>query len=104
MTLKDKTLNTTPREWKHRDVLIMVQQLSIALLITASFHKLIKKNDCRLEKHEMEEDTGFDWKLLSHKGWDRWPAHKLQRRWRQIKRYYLRKYHDYNDNPTPSGQ
>lgn len=82
MTLKDKTLYTTPRgPWKHRDILILVRQL---------------------EKHEMEEDTGFDWKLLSHEGWDRWPADTLRRRWKQIKKYYLRKFHDYHENPSPS--
>ncbi|EGG00914.1 uncharacterized protein MELLADRAFT_67427 [Melampsora larici-populina 98AG31] len=63
-----------------------------------------EKNSRRMDKQEMEEDTGFDWKLLIHEGWDRWPADKLRRRWRQIKRYYLRKYHDYDENPSPSAQ
>ncbi|KAH9815437.1 hypothetical protein DFH28DRAFT_1164380 [Melampsora americana] len=82
LSLKDKTLHSTPRQaWRHRDILILVQQL---------------------DKHEMEEDSGFDWKALSHEGWDRWPADHLRRRWKQIKKHYLCKHHDSTEYPSPS--
>ncbi|KAG0140261.1 hypothetical protein CROQUDRAFT_111203 [Cronartium quercuum f. sp. fusiforme G11] len=85
------------RSWKHRDVLTLLQQLSIHVaflspshLFSYDHHSLMSLS-FRMTKHEMNDEFGFDWKVLIHPGWDHWTPRFLHRRWKQIKKYYLRK-------------
>lgn len=62
--------------WKNRDILILAQQL---------------------KKHNFQDELGFDWKQIRFEGWSAWGQSSLQRRWSSIKKHFLKKKLQKND-------
>jgi len=81
------TSGSQRKRWLNKDVLILAQQL--------------KKYDMR------DDEVGFNWKQVRSdvEGWESWDHSYLQRRWKTLKKYMLKKHQkQWEKHPHKSGE